>query len=111
MAEGSRISARLNATAVPVLDEVWPLACQGVYPGGATRNRERVEPQVGWAAAVPEETRIVLTDPQTSGGLLIAIAQSDVDQLLNCLGATGVLAHAVIGELTGQAERIVEITQ
>lgn len=111
MVEGSRISARINAAAVPVLDEVWPLVREGIYPGGATRNRERVEAKVTWAAAVPEETRIVLTDPQTSGGLLIAIAQSDVDQLLNRLAATGVLAHAVIGELTGRSERIVEISQ
>ena len=111
MVEGSQLTARLDAGAVPVLDEVWPLVGQGVYPGGATRNRERVESKVSWDSAVSEDTRIVLTDPQTSGGLLIAVAPSDVDQLLNRLAESGVLARAVIGELSKRSDRLVHITQ
>lgn len=76
MAEGSGVSVRLDSSsAVPILDEVRALAGKGTYPGGATRNRERVEAKVQWAAAVSEETRFILTDPQTSGGLLVAILQ------------------------------------
>ena len=69
MAEGSGVSIRLNSSAVTVLDEVRSFAGQGIYPDGATRNRERIEPKVQWAATISEETKIVLTDPQTSVGL------------------------------------------
>jgi selenide,water dikinase len=109
MAEGSRLTAHISASAVPVLDEVWPLVRQKVYPGGAMRNRERVEPKARWGATVSEETRMVLTDPQTSGGLLVAIAPSDVDRLLHRLGQAGVLARAVIGKFTSRSDRLVEI--
>ncbi len=110
MAEGSGVSIRLNSSAVPVLDQVSRLAGQGIFPGGATRNRERIEPKVQWAATISEETRIVLTDPQTSGGLLVAIAPDDVVELVNRLTESGVLAHAVIGGVTGRSDKSIEIT-
>lgn len=109
MADGSGVSVRLDSSAVPILDEVRALAGKGIYPGGATRNRERVEAKVQWAAAVSEETRIILTDPQTSGGLLIAIAQDDADELLKGLRAAGTLCHAVIGEATDRSDKSIEI--
>jgi selenide,water dikinase len=109
MAEGSGVSIRLNRAAVPVLGEVRRFAGQGIYPGGATRNRERIEPKVQWAAKISEETKIILTDPQTSGGLLVAIAPDDVDEPLNRLAESGVLAQAVIGGVTGRSDRSIEI--
>jgi selenide,water dikinase len=99
---GSQVGARLWASAVPVLDEVWPLARAGVYPGGTTRNRDRFDGSVRWAADVPEETKIVLADAQTSGGLLIAIAPEDVAALVDRLARAGTLAQAIIGAVTDE---------
>jgi len=110
LVEGSKRSARLRAAAVPVLDEVLAIARQGVYPGGAVRNRKRAEPKVRWSDDISEETRVALNDPQTSGGLLIAIAPQDVDELVDRLAEAGALSHAVIGELTDRSDVVVEVS-
>ncbi len=109
MLTGSQVGARLIATDVPVLEEVRPLVREGVYPGGAQRNLDRFDRSVNWVDGTPEETKIVLADPQTSGGLLIAVAKNDLDQLLNRLGSAEVPAAAVIGEITGAPPHAVQV--
>lgn len=81
IAEGSDPTAIVHRSSVPVLDEVWPLGRHGIYPGGANRNAQRIEPCLQWPDAVSSEMKIVLSDPQTSGWLLIAVASQDVDEL------------------------------
>jgi selenide, water dikinase len=68
------VGARLQATAVPVLEEAWDFARQGVVPGGTRRNLTAVEPLVDWSEGLTGDHRLVLADAQTSGGLLIAVA-------------------------------------
>ena len=101
------VGARLNTAEIPVVDDVWSLAREGIFPGGAKRNLTRVDRSVTWSAATPEEVKIVLADPQTSGGLLIAIAPDDRDRLLDRLSGAGVPAAAVIGEITSDEPRTV----
>lgn len=109
MAEAAQLTARISASAVPVLEQAWPLAREGIFPGGATRNRQRVESKIQWSASVAEEARVVLTDPQTSGGLLIAIAESDVAQLFDRLAENGVRSANVVGNMAQRAETMIEI--
>lgn len=104
MASASGIGARLQASAVPVLQQAWPLARRGIHPGGTKRNLEHFGPSVQWAQGTPEETRLVLADPQTSGGLLIAIASEDVDELLGRLETA-----SVIGEISAGPPGIVRV--
>jgi selenide,water dikinase len=108
MITGSRVGARIRAADVPVLEEVWPLARDGVYPGGAKRNLERFERSVNWSGPIPEEAKMVLADPQTSGGLLIAVTPHALDRLLDRL-ATAEVSSAVIGEITGSPSHVVKV--
>jgi selenide,water dikinase len=100
MVAGSGISAKLNFHHVPVLDDVWPLVQQGVYPGGAARNLEAVADWVHWPSSLGDNEKRVLADPQTSGGLLIAVAPADAPALVQRLQAAGTWCAAVIGEFT-----------
>lgn len=109
MLAASRVGARLSVPQVPVLDEVWSLARCGIYPGGATRNWERFGSSTRWGNGVAPEVKMVLADPQTSGGLLIAIAASDLDRLLERLTRSGVLARAVIGQITSDSPGVVDV--
>lgn len=107
MIGGSRVAARLDVAAVPALPEAFELARRQVYPGGAVRNLEATAEAVEWGEGTPDETRLVLADPQTSGGLLIAVDARDLDELLARLTAAGTPACAVIGEvLEGPPGRI-----
>lgn len=109
MLTGSQVGARLRAADVPVLEEVWPLARDGVYPGGAKRNLERFDRSVNWPDAAPDEMKFVLADPQTSGGLLVAVAAHDLDCLIDRLAGTEAPAAAVIGEITSRQARVVQV--
>ena len=71
MLEASGVGARVDASAVPVMDGVLELARAGVVPGGTGRNHAFVDPRVDWGG-LPEAEQLVLADAQTSGGLLIA---------------------------------------
>ncbi len=109
MAEGARLSVALQAGAVPILPEVESLAAEKVYPGGAQRNRSRSDPKVQWAAALPEPIRVVLNDPQTSGGLLIAVAEEDVDRLVERLEEAGTPSAAVVGRFMEREAEVIHV--
>lgn len=107
MAVASGVSVRLFANAVPVIDWAWPLAAQGVIPGGSKRNLTHVRPRLTVDAAVAPTHVAVLADAVTSGGLLLAVDSAAADQVAAALKAQGALCAARIGELTagdGQIE-------
>jgi selenide, water dikinase len=68
------VSFELNHAAFPLLPGAIEAARQGMIPGGLKNNREFIGDCVAFATGVAEESRALLFDPQTSGGLLIAIA-------------------------------------
>ena len=82
------VSARIEFESVPVLPEAVDLAAAGVIPGGSRRNEEAHSPFVD-TRGLDDQQRAVLFDAQTSGGLLIAIAQEKVEALLEELEQGG----------------------
>ena len=90
---------RLFAGAVPSFDFVRPLAEAGLMPGGSRRNLEDVAPSTSFEASLGEIERLILSDAQTSGGLLIAVAPENQAQLLAELERHRTLARAVVGEV------------
>jgi selenide,water dikinase len=96
----------VNADTVPVLPEVWDFARQGVIPGGTRRNLAGLEGKIMWGPGVNEIDRLVLTDAQTSGGLLIAVAPEKAETLRGELIRLGAPAAADIGTIV-EGDRIV----
>jgi selenide, water dikinase len=68
------VSLEIDHTAIRYLPGAEQAAREGFLPGGLKNNREFLGDCVGFAEAVPQEYRDLLFDPQTSGGLLVAIA-------------------------------------
>jgi selenide,water dikinase len=97
----SGVGAEVRASAVPVIDGAHFLAGSGQIPGGSARNRAFLEPDVRFRVGVDEIDRVLLTDAQTSGGLLVAIEPRRLAKLRRELDARGVLA-AEIGEITDE---------
>jgi selenide,water dikinase len=103
----SRCSARLFAGAVPTFDAVHATAAAGLVPGGSKRNLQYVAPVTRFDPAVGEIERLVLSDAQTSGGLLLAVAPENEAALLAELARRGTPARAAVGELIpGEAGHI-----
>ena len=95
MAAASGLEAVIDAGRVPALPGALERAARGHAPGGAGRNRDFLAPWVDIDPAVPEPVRTLLVDPQTSGGLLLAVAPSGRDALLGALRAAGAGATEV----------------
>lgn len=98
MANASNLSLRIFAEAIPLMPQALELAAAGMIPGGANANREFVEGHVRIADSVDKNLEAVLYDPQTSGGLFIAMAASDADAFEQTLAANKVAGWCV-GEL------------
>jgi selenide, water dikinase len=95
MARGSGTRFVFEAATLPALDGALDLARAGVETGGAAHNRRFVAPALAVAAGVPEDLVTLAHDPQTSGGLLAAIAPEMTGQVLDDLRAAGVDAWVI----------------
>jgi len=104
MASGSGCTLHLTAESVPYHREAWELADMGFVPAGAYRNREYVEGDLRWARDIPLPLQDILFDPQTSGGLLIAVAEKDAEALLRDL-RNETEGAAVVGYVTEPGEK------
>jgi selenide,water dikinase len=108
MALGSKVSLRIFASRVPLLEGALDCVRERFIPGGLKSNREFAECLVGYDDAVPDELRTMLYDPQTAGGLLIAVAHEDAERLLSDLNAAGVPA-VQIGEVVDQQKPTIHV--
>lgn len=98
MARGSRLELNIDLKAVPFLSKAQVLAQEGYVTGASHRNWKSYEAGVTLPAGCPDWQRHLLTDPQTSGGLLVACAPGQAEALLREIKAAGYPAAAIIGE-------------
>lgn len=82
IARASGVTLRIRTASVPLLPGARAAAERGVRTGGADRNMAWIEPRVDWGTAT-EADRVLLIDPQTSGGLLVALSPDRVEQYLS----------------------------
>jgi selenide,water dikinase len=95
----SHVGAVLDAGAVPVIEGARDLLAAGMVAGGTRRNLAFVARAVEFGTLADDE-RLLLSDAQTSGGLLLAVAPERVESLVTALSLRGTLAAAVIGYTT-----------
>ncbi len=97
MARGAGCDVRLDWRAVPLLDGVRDLAARGFVTGASGRNWASYGGEVVLPAGFAAEDEALLTDPQTSGGLLVACAPAAVDAVLATFRRHGFADAAVVG--------------
>jgi selenide,water dikinase len=99
LCRGARLSARLSMSEVPLIGDVRELAAQGLFTGASGRNWAAYGASVNMDASLGDVDRALLTDPQTSGGLLVACAPDAVDRVLEIFRRDGFEQAAVVGDL------------
>ena len=99
MVEASGLSARIHLSQIPLIEGTRELVQAGVAPGGTHRNLDSIDKVTSWDASITQEDKLLLSDAQTSGGLLIAVPEDKLPQLLESLSSRGVAEMAVVGEL------------
>lgn len=101
LAAGSAVDLEMDSRAVPLLPDAAEAAGMGLVPAGAYANRDYLK-QVEFQPEVPVYLQDLMFDPQTSGGLLISLAEDLAADLLAELHAAGVAVAACIGRVTGK---------
>ena len=99
LVQEGRTSLELDFKAIPFFPDVMNFLKKEVCPGGLGRNRDFYMPQVEFKGNLPQYKRNLLFDPQTSGGLLIALPADEAEKLVKKLQAAGIKEAAVIGKV------------
>ena len=99
MARGSKLTLVVRADGLPLLPEAAALAQQGFVTGASIRNWASYGSDVILPPGLPDWRRHLLTDPQTSGGLLVSCAPERANAIVQMINAAGYSAARVIGHL------------
>lgn len=99
LSRGAGLGAKLNMSRIPLLPGVRKLAEDGFVTGASGRNWAGYGHEVTLAAAISPAEQMLLTDPQTSGGLLVSCAADAVEEILDLFRREGFEHAAVIGEM------------
>ena len=106
VARGSKLRVIINADNLPLLPEAATLAQQGFVTGASIRNWASYGEAVTLPAGLPDWRRHLLTDPQTSGGLLVSCAPEKADAIVRTINAAGYPAARVIGRVEAGAAAV-----
>lgn len=104
MAVNSGVDVEIELASLPLLPKAKKFAEEGLIPGGAYRNREYLKGHVEIGGRISPAEEDLLYDPQTSGGLLIAVPGEKREQLLSALREKGVASPRVVGRVTGRGK-------
>jgi selenide,water dikinase len=107
MAEGSNVTIAIDSTALPIIPGVLEIASAN-RSGGMSTNKDHFLPGMEIHAGVPDDRRDIIFDPQTSGGLLIAVSKDAVDDLRSRLTNAGILA-SFVGTVESRRAAVLEI--
>jgi selenide,water dikinase len=102
MVAKNRCGIEIHLGKIPVFTGVKEYVEMGLVPGGTRRNADFHREFIKLDTGISEEALDILFDPQTSGGLLIAVPDSKCDSLLQNLHANGIQAAAVIGKIVDE---------
>ncbi|MDB5939522.1 MAG: selenophosphate synthase [Polaromonas sp.] len=107
LARGAGLKMQLQLDQVPLLPGVLELAGQGMVTGASGRNWESYGAEVSLPAGIAPAQQALLSDPQTSGGLLVACAPEAADAVLACFYAQGFPGARIVGRmLEGQGVEV-----
>jgi selenide,water dikinase len=106
LAEASGVLVEIDADALPVYPQVREMAAMGLIPAGSYNNRDYYLPRVLGGGSLPPELLDLLADPQTSGGLLMAVASERLEALLFGLSERGANGWVIGRVVEGPAGRL-----
>ncbi len=109
MADGSGVTIVFEESDLPLLSGALECCREGLIPGGGTRNREFYGPRTRISEEVSDEIIAIAFDPQTSGGLLIAVPDRDAIGLIAALHRAGVSEACIVGRVSEPSGFAIEL--
>lgn len=109
MADGSGVTIVFEESDLPLLPGALECCRAGLIPGGGARNREFYGPRVKISEEVSDEMAVMAFDPQTSGGLLIAIPAREALRLVAALHEAGSIEACIVGRVAESSGFAIEL--
>jgi selenide, water dikinase len=110
MAEGSGLSAEIGYAAIPILDSCREYLAQKIMPDATYRNWNSYSSKVAFEPGVNVmEAFNILPDPQTNGGLLVAVEESSAGEMIAILEQYQIPYTAPIGKLVRQTGKVITV--
>ena len=111
MTRASKVSAEIFTDRVPTLDEAWQFIRKGKIPAATHSNLKFVNPHIRFHQGISQEVSLMLADPQTAGGLLIAVPPERTERLVRRLREMKTPAAAHIGRITEEQNKRIMVYQ
>lgn len=109
MADASGVTLRIQASRVPLLAGAYALAESGCLPGTMFRNLEYVEKKVRFATGLDYSLKMLLLDPQTSGGLFFGVRPEQALRAVERLRSVGYAEAGIVGETVSRQTYSIEV--
>jgi selenide,water dikinase len=110
MCRASGVSAEINAADIPAIsDEIFALIARGCVPGGTEQNLKTARALTRWGKTNRRQ-RLLLTDAQTSGGLLLAVSPRRLNAVLQLLTEWQTPSCAVIGKISSSRKQLISVS-
>ncbi|MBD3290744.1 selenide, water dikinase SelD [candidate division KSB1 bacterium] len=109
MTFSSEVNATIYLDKIPLLQQAYDLAAADVIPGGTIANKDHVSKWTEFDPKIPELAKLLLSDAQTSGGLLISVKGENKEELLSALKTHSVKVVAQIGEMTEKGDGTIRV--
>ena len=107
LVKGSGLAAEIMSANVPVLKGTRESAAAGAIPGGTLNNLEFIADITQWEEGIPEILKLILSDAQTSGGLLISLPGRIAESFVSDLNQNGCVHACIIGNITADKPFII----
>ena len=104
MTNASKVDVEIFADNIEFLPGAVEFAAGNVIPGGTLANLKFVEPFVDWSSSISYIQKILLSDAQTSGGLLVSIPENECTELINQFKKKGIKGFSKIGKVISNGE-------
>jgi selenide,water dikinase len=109
MTQASSVSAEIIASNVPTVEEAWEFVRKGKIPAASHTNLQYVRRHLRYENGVRQEVTLMLADPQTAGGLLIAVSPEKTERLIARLQELKTPAASHIGRITGEQDKSIVV--
>lgn len=110
MAKGAGVRIEIDTNSVPVIEDAWSLAREGVIPGAAYRNMHSYGESLEFADKWNIDDQLVFTDPQTNGGLLVSVDARTAASCVAKLTELGFMETSIIGRVVERNEAKTAVT-
>ena len=101
----SDLTAEINFSSIPFIENVEKLAADGVIPGGSKNNLDYFSKNVEFKSNIQLFEKLMFSDAQTSGGLLLFIPENQSEKIINLLDRNSIFKSAVIGKITKKQKK------